>query len=310
MVAADPNNAHECNSAATGRKNVGTMKSTIGIGVSFIFLCVLLPPVAPAQEYQNSTEHFEALKRAVKGDTKITWDKLPDWTGLWTRVATPLFKFDPAQPSVQQTTAQLTPEFARKHKEKLERVANGIEWDPISSCLPPGYPRWLTEPFLREFVLRPDQSLLINEMVNDIRRIYTDGREHTPEDEAYPLWNGDSIGFWDGDSLVVHTTQLMSGQYQRSQPDYTDQVETVERWRKTDDNTIEADVTIYDPPALIKPWHVVQRYSRVTTPGLRIRNWVCEENANNEVVQTKEGATEHVLPGPGAGPIMKHTPDK
>jgi hypothetical protein len=79
----------------------------------------------------------------------------------------------------------------------------------------------------------------------------------------------------------------MSGQYQRQQPDYSDRVETVERWRKTDDNTIETDVTIYDPPALVKPWHVVQHYVRVTTPGLRIRSWVCEENANNQVVQTK-----------------------
>ena len=199
---------------------------------------------------------------------------------------------------------------AQKHKEKLERVAKGVEWDPISNCIPPGYPRWLTEPFLREFVLRPDQTLLINEMVNDIRRIYTDGRAHTPPEEAYALWNGDSVGFWDGDSLVIHTVQLMGGQYQRSQPDYTDQVETVERWRKVDDNTIEATVTIYDPPSLVKPWQVTQRYLRITTPGIRIRSWVCEENANNEVVKTREGATEHVIPGPGAGPIMKNKGDK
>jgi hypothetical protein len=290
---------------------VSTMKGAAGVGIVFAVLSILLSSVllssdATAQDYRNSTEHFEALRRAANGGTPVAFDKLPDWTGLWTRVATPLFKFDPAQPSVQQTTAELTPAFAEKHKEKLERVAKGVEWDPISSCIPPGYPRWLTEPFLREFVLRPEQSLLINEMVNDIRRIYTDGREHPPEDEAYALWNGDSIGFWDGDTLVVHTTQLMSGQYQRSQPDYTDKVETVEKWRKTDANTIEADVTIYDPPALAKPWHVVQKYVRVTTPGLRIRNWVCEENANNEVVQTKEGATEHVLPGPSAGPILKN----
>jgi len=46
---------------------------------------------------------------------------------------------------------------------------------------------------------------------------------------------------------------------------------------------------------------VVQRYSRVTTPGIRIRSWVCEENANNEVFQTKEGATEHVLPARAPG---------
>jgi hypothetical protein len=289
---------------------VSKLKTATCVGAALVALSVLLPLGASAQEYRNSTEHFEALKRAAKGGAKIAFDKLPDWTGVWTRTRGAGLKFDPAQPSLQQTTAQLTPEFAQKHKEKLDRVAKGIEWDPISNCIPPGYPRWLTEPFLREFVLRPEQTLLINEMVNDIRRIYTDGRAHTPTDDAYPLWNGDSVGFWDGDTLVVHTTQLMSGQYQRSQPDYTDQVETVERWRKLDNDTLEADVTIYDPPSLVKPWHVVQRYSRVTTPDIRIRSWVCEENANNEVFQTKDGATQHVLPGPGAGPIVKNKNEK
>jgi hypothetical protein len=288
---------------------VSNIESAIRAGVTLVILSIVLSAGASAQEYSNSTEHFDALKRNAKGGTKMTWDKLPDWTGIWTRTPGIGLKFDPAQPSLEQTTAQLTPDFVRKHKEKLERVAKGIEWDPISNCIPPGYPRWLTEPFLREFVLRPEQTLLINEMVNDIRRIYTDGRGHTPPDEAYPLWNGDSIGFWEGDSLVIHTTQLMGGQYQRSQPDYTDQVETVERWRRVDKDKMAADVTIYDPPSLVKPWHVVQTYARVTTPGLRIRSWVCEENANNEVFQNKEGATQHVLPGPGAGPIMKNKAD-
>jgi hypothetical protein len=281
---------------------VSDVKKAVCLAVMLAIVSLAVPAAAAAQQYRNSTEHYEALKRQAGGGTKVTFDKLPDWTGIWTRTRGAGLKFDPAQPSLQETTAKLTPEFARKHKEKLERVAKGVEWDPISTCIPPGYPRWLTEPFLREFALRPEQTLLINEMVNDIRRIYTDGREHTPPDDAYALWNGDSIGFWDGDSLVIHTTQLMGGQYQRSQPDYTDQVETVERWRKVDNDTIEATVTIYDPPSLVKPWTVTQRYSRVTTPGIRIRNWVCEENANNDVVRNQEGATEHVLPGPGTGP--------
>src|SRR5215469_4823492 len=143
--------------ATRGEEIVSNVKSATGVGAALVILSVLLPAPAPAQEYRNSTEHFEALKRQAKGGMKVTWDKLPDWTGIWTRATTP-FKFDPAQPSPQQTTAQLTPEFARLHKEKLERVAKGIEWDPISNCIPPGYPRWLTEPFLREFVLRPEQT--------------------------------------------------------------------------------------------------------------------------------------------------------
>ena len=139
---------------------------------------MLLPPMASGQDYKNSTEHFEALKRAANGGTRLTFDKLPDWTGVWTRTRGAGLKFDPAQPSLQQTTAQLTPQFAQQHKEKLERVAKGIEWDPISNCIPPGYPRWLTEPFLREFVLRPEQTLLINEMVTLASP--TSSRSHTP----------------------------------------------------------------------------------------------------------------------------------
>ena len=45
-------------------------------------------------------------------------------------------------------------------------------------------------------------------MVNDIRRIYTDGRDHVPAEDRYPISNGDSIGFWDGPKLVIHTNQL------------------------------------------------------------------------------------------------------
>ena len=89
-------------------------------------------------------------------------------------------------------------------------------------------------------------------MVNDIRRIYTDGREHIPEADRYPLWNGDSIGFWDGGKLVIHTNSLRSGQYQRTQPEYTEQVETVEIWEKVDDKTLVAHVWVYDPPSLAR----------------------------------------------------------
>ena len=133
------------------------------------------------------------------------------------------------------TTAKLTPEYQAKLEKRVADVKRGIEWDPISTCAPPGHPRWLTEPFLREFVPTPNQTWLINEMVNDIRRVYTDGRDHVPAEDRYPLYNGDSIGFWDGDRLVVHTNQLQGGIYQRSNPDYTDQVETVEIWQREGD---------------------------------------------------------------------------
>ena len=118
----------------------------------------------------------------------------------------------------------------------------GGEYDPISDCRPPGHPRWATEPFLHEFIVTPDQTLLINEMVNDIRRVYTDGRDHTAPEDAYATWNGDTIGVWNDGMLLMHTMYLRAGQYQRgTQPNYSEQVEVVERWRKVSGTLVEAD---------------------------------------------------------------------
>ena len=90
---------------------------------------------------------------------------------------------------------------------------NGIEYDPLSQCIPPGYPRWLDMPFLREFIVTPEMTTMIAEAFNSIRFIYTDGRGHIPEEDRYPTENGDSIGFWDGQKLITHTNQLMAHMY-------------------------------------------------------------------------------------------------
>jgi hypothetical protein len=249
---------------------------------------------ALGRQHKTAWDLYQALKAEAKGGQRLTMATMPDWSGVYSRPADKGFTFDPDTPQGALTTAKLTPEFQAKLEKRVADVKRGIEWDPISTCAPPGHPRWLTEPFLRDFVATPDQTWLINEMVNDIRRVYTDGRDHVPAEDRYPLYNGDSIGFWDGPRLVVHTNQLQGGIYQRQNPDYTDQVETVEIWRKADDKTLVADVWVYDPPALAEPWHVQQRYVKLSDPdkALRIRYWNCAENQNNAVSQTKDGTTQ------------------
>ena len=246
------------------------------------------------RQHKTAWELYQSLREKTKDGQRLASSNLPDWSGVYTRAPVPGFSFDPDQPPDGLPTAKLTPEFHAKMLKRIEDAKRGIEWDPISTCSPPGHPRWLTEPFLREFIVTPKQTWLVNEMVNDIRRIYTDGRDHLPEADRYPLYDGDSIGFWDGQKLVIHTNQLQAGIYQRSQPDYTDQVETVEIWQKVDDKTLRADVWVYDPPALQEPWFTRQSYVKLDDreKTLRIRYWNCGENENNAVYQTKEGATQ------------------
>ena len=114
---------------------------------------------------------------------------------------------------------------------------------------------------------------------------------------------------------MVHTNQLQAGIYQRSNPDYTDQVETVEIWRKADDKTLTADVWVYDPPALAEPWYVKQSYVKLSDPdkSLRIRYWNCAENQNNAVVpDARTAATQFdgftFDKGAGAQPAQKGKP--
>src|SRR2546426_3240926 len=220
---------------------------------------------------------------------------MPDWSGVYTRAPIPGFAFDPDQPPDGLPTAKLTPEFHAKMLKRIADLKKGIEWDPISACSPPGHPRWLTEPFLREFIVTPEQTWLINEMVNDVRRIYTDGRDHVPESDRYPLYDGDSIGFWDGQKLVIHTNQLMKRSMGRNQPEQSEQMETVEIWEKIDRRTIEAKVWIYDPAVYLEPWYLTRRYTQVDNPdkSVRMNYWHCSENPNNQVYKTPEGSTQY-----------------
>ncbi len=254
---------------------------------------------ALGEQFESSHALYDKLKADAGGGKPLTWAQMSlpayDWSGVYTRTKGGLH-FDPDLRGPEMETAQLTPAGAEVVKRKQDLIAKtGGEYDPISDCRPPGTPRWFTEPFLKEYIVTPEQTWLINEMVNDVRRVYTDGRPHTADEDAYASWNGDTIGFWDGDILVTHSKHLMPGQYQRGvQPDYSDQVTLVERWRKIDGVTLQADVWIFDPVNLAKPWYTRQSYTELDNSEhlLRLRYWDCRENSNNDIITTEEGTSQ------------------
>lgn len=245
-----------------------------------------------ALAHDTAWDLYQTLLERADGGETLSLSDMPDFSGLWTRIGNPFF--DPEQDFSQLTTASLKPEFLAELQARRERSAQGIEYDPISDCSPPGFPRWLAIPFLREFIVTPTQLWLTSETVNNVRRVYTDGRGHPPAEDAYPLWYGDSIGFWHGHTLVIHTNQIRENIFHRNDPRHSDQIEVVEVWDKVDDDTIEVDVFSYDPVVLEEPWYTRQTYKRVSNPDgfLRVRYWHCSENPNNVVVQTDDGSSQ------------------
>jgi hypothetical protein len=169
--------------------------------------------------FNSSWDEYLAYRSRIHGGSAKTASRLPDWSGLWVRDPNGLYaSFDdsaginPALGSVYgRNTALLTPSYQLAYENKVADIQQGKEWDRLSNCLPAGFPRWLTEPFLREFIVTPKETWMTHEQVNETRRVYTDGRSHLPEDEAVPLWLGDSIGFWDGNTLGIHTNHLKAG---------------------------------------------------------------------------------------------------
>ena len=280
-------------------------------------------PSTPVPKWaEQSYNVFLQMKAKAHGGTTSDANHMPDWSGLWTLDPTHGLIWDngiekearglgpkPAKaildhcwpgdkasfPCAGYLLGALTPEYAQRYRQKLAAVTRDVEWDPLSDCLPPGFPRGaLINPFGRELIVSPKETWMTSQTLNDIRRIYTDGRGHTPENEAAPLWDGESIGFWDGDTLVIHTLYVRNHvEMQRLQPDLSDQASFIERVRMTGPDTIEDDATIYDPIALRQPWHSVIKFVRQTEAHNHVNMYSCDPN----VYQTPEGTTDIIIPG-------------
>jgi hypothetical protein len=272
------------------------------------------PPPVPAEfanlpntydpgPYTTAWEHYQARLAEAGGGTQHTAETIPDWSGLWENSPGSFFSLRPGEPFLgrgmaTETSLKLTPLYAAEHEMRMRQGEAGQDFDPITWCLPSGFPRWLVEPFLKEFLAMPDRSLLMNEMNNEVRRIYTDGRGHIPDDFAYPMWFGDSIGFWDGPTLVIHTNNIKANLLQREQPALSGKLETVEEWTEIREGLMELKISLYDPEALLEPHHSIRYYSNIDDQdgALRVLHWSCAEN--QPVVRTAAGgSTFGVLPG-------------
>jgi hypothetical protein len=264
-------------------------------------------PVPPPQNFTTSTEHYQYLFRLHKGGTRHTYESVPKWEGLWSaagNTSTGLFvKGGGGGPGVggEIIPGVLTPAYEAAFKM---RRSLGAEYDRLTACEAAGYPRWLLEPYVREFVNTPSQSWWANDLANDTRRIYIN-QEHTNIDGTHSP-EGDSIGFWVDDMLIVHTVAIYPNDYFRGQPPTSNQFESVEVWRMVPlangERRLSVNVTFYDKLSLVRPLTATYTFRRNTAleeSGYRIRHWECESNENTFLVVDDKGrpGTQFRLPG-------------
>jgi hypothetical protein len=156
--------------------------------------------------------------------------------------------------------------------------------DPATKCFPPGVPRIygsrLGAPF--EIMQVPGRVMMYFEYDHFVRQIFMDGRQH-PAD-LNPTWLGDSIGRWEGNTLVVDTVGFNDKTWlDGAGHPHSGALHVVERMRRTSRDTLTNDITIDDPKAYIKPWvaHMIFELK----PDWNITEYVCEDFLNFQDLQ-------------------------
>jgi hypothetical protein len=214
-----------------------------------------------------------------------TADGRPDLSGIWVATgALLLLEGEESARAAREADAVIgrkvppreqppyTPEAEKIRQEYLAR--RGID-DPMARCLISGVPRISFRPLPFRIVQLPREVILLYEVHHAFRIVPTDGRPHP--DDIEPSYLGDSVGRWEGDTLVVdvigfnlRTWLVGVGTI------HSEKLRVTERYTRDTYDTIVYDVTMDDPEVFTRPWRIHEIFR--LRPGERLREYECIEN--------------------------------
>jgi hypothetical protein len=217
----------------------------------------------------------------------------PDLSGVWMRDAPPatamqywIYELNQEEPPM--TAWGLAQFKAAKssfgaHEYPLEETNDPV----LRSCFPPGVPRVYMHPFPFQFIQTAGEIVMLFEVDSLRREIYLDA-QHDPS--LVPLWMGNSIGHWEGDTLVVDTNNFNDRTWiDRIGHPHSDQLHVIERFRRPDHDHLVDDITIDDAKAYTKPWTAHLEF--------KLRPWklteqFCEDGETFLGLEKKEASPE------------------
>src|SRR5215207_9995278 len=166
-------------------------------------------------------------------------------------------------------TFKLTPE-AQQHFDAGQKASKEgkVYRDDIGQCWPAGMPLIMTRVWPIAMVQLPTVIYMTSAFMNSLRIIYIDGRAHSDPDIVVPSFNGESIGRWEGNTLVVDTKYFPGHHHWLDQGGASipasDALHIVERIRMIDNGeTLEFETTMTDPKTFKGEWQTTKRYNRL-----------------------------------------------
>jgi hypothetical protein len=241
---------------------------------------LLASSAGAAQAQTSSKERLEAFA------------KLPDWSGLWEPVTFvgegigQQLSADGQRAGAALMSAKLP--FNAEWQAKFDAVVAArdaaVAADPnhppapfYNNCGSPPFIMKMASPAIFEWLVTPEETTIVD-TIGGIRHIYTDGRSHPPADELWPTRVGDSVGRWEGDTLVVDTVAIKPDVVTL---DFTpiqmsDQLHLIERMRRVGRDVLEVRLTMEDPVALTEPFEITLTFARVTDTNRMIDETECD----------------------------------
>jgi hypothetical protein len=169
------------------------------------------------------------------------------------------------------------PKAAELFEQRMNMATKGQPFiNTLAECLPGGVPEMVFgSPYPAQILESPGQVTILYEMYNHFRVIHLNGKHPADPD---PTFMGHSIGHWEGATLVVDTVGLND----RTSLDevgmpHSEALHVIERYRRTDANTLEILVTIDDPETFSKSWDTKVVY-KAARPDMGLIEYICENN--------------------------------
>ncbi|MBZ5633063.1 MAG: hypothetical protein LAO55_08035 [Acidobacteriia bacterium] len=198
------------------------------------------------------------------------WDR---GTGIVKTLRTSLIT-DPPDGKIPALTPLAEKRAAQVKEARRLHPADGPEDRPVgercillNSAGPPMMPSAYNNNY--QVVQTAQNFVILNEMVHDSRVIPLDGRPHVPQ--SIRLWMGDSRGHWEGNTLVVDTTNFTSQAPFRGSGE---NLHLTERFTRMDAETLLYEFTVDDPESFTRPWSAAIPSTRTTGP---ILEYACNE---------------------------------
>ena len=182
---------------------------------------------------------------------------------------------------------KLTPTAQVQYDAAKKAAAEGKAYrDDIGNCWPAGLPIIMTRVWPIAMIQKPTVIYMISGFMNSVRIIYLDGRKHTDPDIVIPSFNGESIGHWENDTLVVDTTAFVDNHHwvDTGIP-ASDALHVVERMKLINQGaTLEIEYSMTDPKSWEGEWKWTKRWRRVDDQ--EITEATCLPDLNEHLLST------------------------